>query len=40
MKPTSIEIKGITSFQEKEVIDFAQLGNLFAVIGANGSGKS
>ncbi|MFL2634217.1 MAG: AAA family ATPase [Dehalococcoidia bacterium] len=40
MKPTSIEIKGITSFQEKEVIDFAQLGNLFAVIGTNGSGKS
>ena len=40
MKPTSIEIKGITSFQEKEVIDFAQLGNLFAVVGTNGSGKS
>jgi len=40
MKPTSIEIKGITSFQEKEVIDFSQLGNLFAVVGTNGSGKS
>ena len=42
MKPIKIEIEGLHSFIEKQVIDFSMVGptNLFGIFGPTGSGKS
>jgi len=42
MKPIKLEIEGLNSFTDKQVIDFAALlrGGIFGIFGSTGSGKS
>ena len=42
MKPLKLEIEGINSFREKQIIDFKELArdNLFCISGKTGSGKT
>ena len=40
MRPNKITLKGITTFQNATTIDFTEIGNFFAIVGENGSGKS
>lgn len=42
MKPTALEIEGFKSYKERQIVDFAALGQegLFGIFGKTGSGKS